>query len=140
MAAYGWRETMLAFAAVLRGRDHRSRPCSCSAAPVAPGTLESVTAGTRRQVLGLRPNTVQALLCIAGFCCCVPMSMPQGHLVAFCSDLGISAGQGAAMLSVLLGSAFVSRQFWGWLADRVGGLQDGARRARPVRPWRSRRS
>ena len=26
------------------------------------------------------------------------------------------------MLSVLLGSAFVSRQFWGWLTDRIGGL------------------
>ena len=26
------------------------------------------------------------------------------------------------MLSVLLGCAFVSRQFWGWLADRIGGL------------------
>ena len=30
---------------------------------------------------------------------------------------------GAAMLSVLLGSAFVARQFWGWVADRIGGLQ-----------------
>lgn len=26
------------------------------------------------------------------------------------------------MLSVLLGSAFISRQFWGWLTDRIGGL------------------
>jgi MFS family permease len=50
------------------------------------------------------------------------MSMPQAHLVAFCSDLGISAVQGAAMLSVLLGAAFISRQLWGALADRLGGL------------------
>ena len=27
------------------------------------------------------------------------------------------------MLSVLLGTAFISRQFWGWVADRVGGLK-----------------
>ena len=27
------------------------------------------------------------------------------------------------MLSVLLGVAFLARQFWGWLADRIGGLQ-----------------
>jgi MFS family permease len=27
------------------------------------------------------------------------------------------------MLSVLLGSAFLARQVWGWLADRIGGLQ-----------------
>ena len=26
------------------------------------------------------------------------------------------------MLSVLLGLAFVSRQIWGWLSDRIGGL------------------
>ena len=68
-------------------------------------------------------NTVQALLCLAGFLCCVPMALPTSHLVAFCSDLGIPAGDGAAMLSVLLGSAFVSRQFWGAFADRYGGLR-----------------
>ena len=50
------------------------------------------------------------------------MAMPAGHLVAFCSDLGIPAASGAAMLSVLLGCAFVSRMFWGWLTDRIGGL------------------
>jgi MFS family permease len=50
------------------------------------------------------------------------MALPQSHLVAFCSDVGIPAAQGAAMLSVLTGCAFVSRQFWGWLADRYGGL------------------
>jgi MFS family permease len=50
------------------------------------------------------------------------MAMPQGHLIAFCTDLGIAPETGAAMLSVLLGTAFVSRQFWGWISDRVGGL------------------
>jgi MFS family permease len=65
---------------------------------------------------------VQVLLCAASFLCCVPMAMPAGHLVALCTDLGIPATQGAAMLSVLLGCAFLSRVFWGWLADRIGGL------------------
>jgi MFS family permease len=51
------------------------------------------------------------------------MAIPQAHLPAFCSDLGILASHGAAMLSVLLGTAFLSRQFWGWVADRVGGLE-----------------
>jgi MFS family permease len=73
-------------------------------------------------VLGWPPNLVFALQAAAIFTCCVPMSMPQAHLVAFCSDIGISASQGAAMLSVLLGVAFLSRQVWGALADRLGGL------------------
>jgi MFS family permease len=72
--------------------------------------------------MGWPPNLVFALQMCAIFTCCVPMSMPQAHLVAFCSDLGISPVHGAAMLSVLLAAAFLSRQFWGALSDRIGGL------------------
>jgi MFS family permease len=50
------------------------------------------------------------------------MAMPQQHLVAFCSDLGIARSVGAIMLSVLLGTAFLSRQIWGAISDRIGGL------------------
>jgi MFS family permease len=48
--------------------------------------------------------------------------MPPGHLVALCSDLGIAPAQGAMMLSVLLGTALISRQLWGWFSDHIGGL------------------
>jgi predicted MFS family arabinose efflux permease len=75
------------------------------------------------RVLGWRPNTVLALLSAGIFLCCIPMALPSAHLVAFCTDLGITRAHGAAMLSVLLGSAFISRQFWGWVADRIGGLR-----------------
>jgi MFS family permease len=61
-------------------------------------------------------------MCGAAVLCCIPMAMPQGHLVAFCSDLGINRSMGALMLSVLLGTAFVSRQIWGVISDRIGGL------------------
>src|SRR5258708_8171192 len=63
------------------------------------------------------------VLAASGFCCCVRMAMPQGHLVALCTDLGISASVGAAMLSMLLGLAFLSRQIGGLVADRIGGLR-----------------
>jgi MFS family permease len=62
------------------------------------------------------------MMCGAGVMCCIPMAMPQGHLVAFCTDLGIARSTGALMLSVLLSTAFLSRQIWGLIADRVGGL------------------
>jgi MFS family permease len=65
---------------------------------------------------------VFGMMCGAAVLCCIPMAMPQGHLVAFCSDLGISRSIGALMLSVLLGTAFFSRQIWGAISDRIGGL------------------
>jgi MFS family permease len=54
---------------------------------------------------------VFALQMTAIFTCCIPMSMPQAHLVALCSDLGIKAAHGAAMVSVLLGAAFSPGNF-----------------------------
>jgi MFS family permease len=77
---------------------------------------------SKARVLGWPPNAVFALMCGAAVLCCIPMAMPQGHLVAFCSDLGISRSAGALMLSVLLGTAFLSRQIWGAISDRIGGL------------------
>ena len=77
---------------------------------------------TAKSVLGWPPNLVFALQMAAIFTCCIPMAMPQTHLVAFCSDLGISAAHGAAMVSVLLGAAFFARQVWGLVSDRIGGL------------------
>jgi MFS family permease len=74
-------------------------------------------------VLGMKPGAALALLSLASFLCCVPMAMPQGHLVAFCSDVGIPLTQGSTMLSVLLGCAFAGRQLWGFVADRYGGLR-----------------
>jgi len=74
------------------------------------------------RVLGLKPNTTFVLLAMANFLCCVPMAMPNAHLIAFCGDLGLTTQMGAAMLSLLLICAVVSRQFWGWMADKIGGL------------------
>ena len=73
-------------------------------------------------MLGWPPNLVFVLMCAASIFCCIPMAMPQGHLVAYCTDLGFTRSLGALMLSVLLGTAFVSRQIWGAISDRIGGL------------------
>ena len=43
--------------------------------------------------------------------------------MAFCSDIGISPTHSATMLSVMLAAAFLARQAWGALADRIGGLR-----------------
>jgi MFS family permease len=117
----GWRPTMLAFGVA-------SGICMVLSVllflrPV-PESVRAFDEGDahRAPALGMSPRMVFVLLCVAGFLCCTPMAMPPAHLVALCSDLGIAPSQGALMLSVLLGSALVSRLFWGWLSDHAGGL------------------
>jgi len=63
------------------------------------------------------------LLCVAGVACCVAMSMPQVHIVAYCGDLGYGAQRGAEMLSLMLGFGIVSRLASGWISDHIGGLR-----------------
>ena len=123
IAAFGWRQTMLWYALAeiviivpLAAIYFRHPP-----EVVHPATVLD-SAGRKARVLGWPPNLVFALMCGAAVLCCIPMAMPQGHLVAFCSDLGISRSMGALMLSVLLGTAFLSRQVWGAISDRIGGL------------------
>ena len=124
MDKFGWRLVMLGYGGVVL---IVIVPLASFFLPAPPEPVHGVASGfagkRRAHVLGLHPNIVQASLCLAGFLCCVPMAMPNAHLVALCSDIGIPATAGAAMLSVLLGSAFLSRQLWGLFADRYGGLR-----------------
>jgi MFS family permease len=76
----------------------------------------------RLQRLGVSQATLQALLVVAAIACCVAMSMPQVHIVAYCADLGYGAARGAEMLSLMLGFGIVSRLASGWIADHIGGL------------------
>jgi MFS family permease len=62
------------------------------------------------------------MLALAGVGCCVAMSMPQVHIVAYCSDLGYGPARGAEMLSAMLGFGIISRIASGFIADRIGGL------------------
>jgi MFS family permease len=123
IAYAGWRQAMLWFAILEAALIVPLAALFLRRAPEPLASVRQHAASERADVLGWPPNLVFAALCAAIFLCCVPMSMPQNHLVAFCSDLGISKAHGAAMLSVLLGSAFLCRQIWGLIADRIGGLQ-----------------
>jgi MFS family permease len=121
ITSYGWRPaymvigllcviTMMPLALLLRQRpvfDNRASPASTST-PL-PGLLP-------------RPRFLQPLLIVAGLACCVAMSMPQVHIVAYCTDLGYGPARGAEMLSLMLGFGVVSRLASGFIADRIGGL------------------
>src|SRR6185295_6202231 len=92
-----------------------------------PPALESASSASRiersERPLGMAPNTMMALLVVAGVGCCVAMSMPQVHIVAYCGDLGYGAARGAEMLSIMLAFGIVSRLVSGWICDRIGGLR-----------------
>jgi MFS family permease len=121
---FGWRRTMRIYALViavtvpLLVAVFYRRPPELAA---HPSTTMGAMAFT--PVKGIPPGLVQVMLAGAIFCCCVTMSIPLAHMVAFCSDIGIGPTPGAAMLSLQLAAGFVAQQLWGWVADRLGGLR-----------------
>ena len=121
---YGWRQSYLGmgiFCGVAMGLlalAMRRRPPRSAPASPQPGTAAPLDAP-----FGLSQPVALALLMIAGLACCVAMSMPQVHIVAYCGDLGYGAARGAEMLSVMLGFGIVSRLVSGAICDRIGGLR-----------------
>jgi MFS family permease len=77
----------------------------------------------RQRSLPLTPRQLQLLLVVAGFGCCMAMSMPQVHIVSYCMDLGYGVARGAEMLSIMLVGGVVSRVASGFIADRIGGIR-----------------
>jgi MFS family permease len=117
--AAGLRQTLLGIGVL----------CAVTMIPLAlmlrrrpPVHATSVTTRVSTASLGLSPGALQATLAVAGFCCCVAMSMPQVHIVAYCGDLGYGFTRGTEMLSLMLGLGIVSRVGSGFIADRLGGL------------------
>ena len=122
----GWRGTylglgafsaivMLSLAPLLRQRPPLPMPAGKAAATAAEASPS--------RPFGLSPTAATVLLCIAGLACCVAMSMPQVHIVAYCGDLGYGAARGAEMLSLMLGFGIISRLVSGVICDRIGGLR-----------------
>jgi MFS family permease len=92
--------------------------------PPHMGETSSAPAASRApRSLGISPSALQTLLMIAGVACCVAMSMPQVHTVAYSADLGYGPAVGAQMLSIMLASGIISRLASGWIADHIGGLR-----------------
>ena len=122
IASAGWRATyvglgvfvmvtMVPLAWVLRRGSPTIEPKRADGAPDAAGPL------------GMSATSLHVLLMLAAFSCCVAMSMPQVHLVAYCGDLGYGPARGAQMLSLMLGCGVISRLTFGWISDRIGGLR-----------------
>jgi MFS family permease len=90
--------------------------------PTQHAAAFTANAAGRLETLGISANTLLGLLFVAGIACCVAMSMPQVHIVAYCGDLGYGPARGAEMLSMMLGFGLISRVTGGMIADRIGGV------------------
>lgn len=117
---YGWRMTYEGIGLFVLAT---MAPLSLALNRRVPGTsyveAEVATVAARRE-LGLSSGTLQTILVVAGFSCCMAMSMPQVHLVAYCGDLGYGVAIGTQIISLMLGLGVVSRLVSGIVADRVG--------------------
>ncbi|WP_311028006.1 MFS transporter [Mesorhizobium koreense] len=123
MRAGGWREAYLGVGIIcvvamvpLLFLMRRKSPHHVASAEARAHSDEHV------RPIAVSPATLQFLLILAGLGCCVAMSMPQVHMVAYCTDLGYGAAAGAHMLSLMLAGGVVSRLSSGVLADRIGGI------------------
>ena len=120
----GWRDTQIAIGAICLvtmlplSLALRRRPPA-----VSSGNLAAASTVQPPPTLGISPAALQVLLVVAGLACCVAMSMPQVHIVAYCGDLGYGPAAGARMLSLMLGFGIVSRLLSGWIADHIGGVR-----------------
>jgi len=124
VATSGWRQTYLGMGIVagalivilaffMRPRPPLHHPVAAASGAAPDGD----------RPFGLAPAQAQVLLCIAGLACCVAMSMPQVHIVAYCADLGYGPARGAQMLSLMFACGIVSRLASGWICDHIGGLR-----------------
>ena len=135
VGSVGWRQTyigigifcfvtMLPLALVLRRRPPVANALAeLSAASQGVTTPAAAAPNWLPGHLGLSAGMLQGLLCVAGVACCVAMSMPQVHIVAYCGDLGFGAARGAEMLSLMLGMVVISRLASGWISVHGGGLR-----------------
>ncbi len=120
----GWRTTYMGIGVL----------CVCVMVPLAlclrrpppqdqPVRADGTVGPQPGRSIDLSPRRLQIMLAIAGIGCCVAMSMPQVHIVAYSVDLGYGVARGAEMLSLMLAGGVISRLVFGLLADYMGGIR-----------------
>ena len=123
LAESGWRAVYIVMAAVTLATVIPLAFALRRRLPQEVQTAAQNTSLLNAKTVGLSPRALQYLLGFAGIGCCVAMSMPQVHIVAYCVDLGFGPAVGAQMLSLMLLCGVVSRIISGLVADILGGVQ-----------------
>uniref|UniRef100_UPI003B52BB7B MFS transporter n=1 Tax=Roseovarius indicus TaxID=540747 RepID=UPI003B52BB7B len=122
LAEQGWRAVYLALGVITVAVVIPLSMFLRRRVPLEARAKADAASDLRAKAAGFRPMTLAVLLGVAGIGCCVAMSMPQVHIVAFCVDLGYGPAVGGQMLSLMLLGGVVSRLISGLVADRLGGV------------------
>ena len=123
LAESGWRAVYIVMAAVTLVAVIPLAFALRRRLPQEVQTAAQNTSLVNAKTVGLSPRALQYLLGFAGIGCCVAMSMPQVHIVAYCVDLGFGPAVGAQMLSLMLLCGVASRIISGLVADLLGGVR-----------------
>lgn len=123
LAESGWRAVYIVMAAVTLAAVIPLAFALRRRLPQEVQTAAQNTSLVNAKTVGLSPRALQYLLGFAGIGCCVAMSMPQVHIVAYCVDLGFGPAVGAQMLSLMLLCGVASRIISGLVADLLGGVR-----------------
>lgn len=117
---FGWRDAMLAlgggFLVILLPLIFLLRPAPAATQPAGQVGPHDVNLWNVPHAITL------PWLALAALFCCICMAVPQVHLVPLGIDLGCSPQTAAGLLLTVMVTAVFGRLFFGWLADRTGGL------------------
>lgn len=116
----GWRDAMLTlgigFLVVLLPLMFLLRPAPVAALPAGQAASRDVN------LWNLPHRITLPWLGFAALFCCICMTAPQVHLIPLGIDIGCSPQTAAGLLLTVMVTAVFGRLFFGWLADRIGGL------------------
>jgi len=122
LADQGWRAVYVMLAVLVVGGVIPGTRLLRRRLPDSSLTIEAQATQRTPRHVPFPPAVLMWMLAAAGVACCVAMSMPQVHIVAFCVDLGYGPAVGANMLAVMLLGGVVSRIISGLVADKLGGV------------------
>src|SRR5262245_7837438 len=116
----GWRNAMLtlgvSFFVLLIPLMFLLRPAPAAAGPAGQA------APLEANLWNVPHSITLPWLGFAALFCCICMTAPQVHLIPLGIDIGCSPQTAAGLLLTVMVTAVFGRLFFGWLADRIGGL------------------
>lgn len=120
ITAFGWRDAAfwlgISYLVVLLPLMTLLKPPPAIAAPSGPGARPD------DNLWGVPHRITIPWLALAGVFCCICMAAPLLHLVPLGTDRGLDPQIAASLLLMMMVAGVFGRLFFGWLADRIGGL------------------